>query len=61
MKERVQMVEVPKGECKFCGAVKECIKFKYKDKFFILFDTEEELMICETCLSHAFRKLKKEY
>jgi len=57
---KFEIIEVPKAECKICGEVKECVKFKYEDKVLKLFPQQEELTICETCLSHAFRKLRSD-
>ena len=56
----VEFIEIPKAKCKICGSEKECVKLKYKGKFLKFFDTNEEIVICETCLSYAFRQLRKD-
>jgi len=56
----IEMVEVEKATCTLCGEEKECIKFKYEGRFLWVFPKEEELSVCETCLSRAFRLLRKD-
>jgi len=56
-KKEYDFKEIRNAKCMVCGEEKECIEITYEKEHIFGITDKDRFVICQTCISKAFRKL----